>query len=404
MWDILAALLGLAGLALAVKLVAAHRARPRSETAGSTFFQEPFPEDMSLDDVDAGHKTLWADYFRGDGGAIMAKRGLEAQAQAWRGLLAARLELLFSPPPQEERQPDLTLDDVRPSLLQLLGKRNDILKEFETGYAVLASLGDPNIRLSELSRLITDNQRLTGKVLKSVNSPYFGLRGAVDSIPKAVLILGMVNLRTIIYRAHMVQLVDIEDPRLKLFFNQLWEHLAFTSVCCSHVAPAFDQVDPTTLFTMGLLHDIGRFVIATSPLVDRDQDQTLAYDQRFSIEDENDLFGINHSLAGKLLATRWNFPDRIAASLEHHHAPAWTERRSLGLDEATLRHLTALYVADKLAGVFASGSEEPPEPLHPSYHDLVDRKRLEEAVLGPALARDIKKAQEMSLRAARADE
>ncbi|WP_243361041.1 HDOD domain-containing protein [Fundidesulfovibrio terrae] len=404
MWDILAVLLGLTGLALAVKLVMDRRARTRRDKANTPFFQDPHQEDMSLGEVDAGHETMWADYFRGDGGVMVAKRGLDVETEAWREQLSARLELLFSGRPPEERQPELTLDGVRPALLQVLGRRNEILRSFETGYAVLASLGDPNIRLSELSRIITDNPSLSGKVLKCVNSPYFGLRGAVSSIPTAILILGMVNLRNIIYRAHMVQLVDIEDPRLKLFFNQLWEHLTFTSVCCSHVAPAFDGVNPGTLFTMGLLHDIGRFVIATSPLVDRGQDQTLAYDQRFSIEDENELFGINHALAGKLLATRWNFPDRISAGLEHHHSPAWTECQTLGLDSATLRHLTALYVADKLAGVFASGTEEPADPLNISYHHMVDRERLEAAVLSPALARDIKKAQEMALRTARAEE
>jgi len=48
--------------------------------------------------------------------------------------------------------------------------------------------------------------------------------------------------------------------------------------------------------------------------------------------------------------------------------------------------------------VFSCGAEEPVDPLHVSFHSLVDRQRLEKIVLHPALARDIKKAQEMALR------
>ncbi|WP_027192390.1 HDOD domain-containing protein [Fundidesulfovibrio putealis] len=398
MWDNLAAMIGLKGLVLAVKNALDRLAASRQPNTGELSLDSVEWGDMSLKDVDAGHSDLWAEYFHGEGAAIVARQGLEEQVQAWRTGLKERLEILFSATPQFGGADAPPSHVVPPALLKLLARRNNTFKDFETGYATLASLGDPNIRLSELSHIITENKHLTAMLLKCVNSPYFGLRGEVSSIPTAILILGLVNLRNVVYRDHMVKLVDIEDPRLKQFFNQVWEHLTFTSVCCSHVARAFDEVNPTTLFTMGLLHDIGRFVIATSPLVDRDEDQTLAYDLCFSIEDENDLFGINHAEAGRLVAGQLRFPPRIAMAVEHHHAAAWTDRSALGLDLSAQKYLAALFLADKLAGVFSCGAEEPVDPLHVSFHSLVDRQRLEKIVLHPSLARDIKKAQEMALR------
>ncbi|MFP5223679.1 MAG: HDOD domain-containing protein [Acidobacteriota bacterium] len=398
MWDNLAAMMGLKGLVLAVKNALDRLARSRQHPTDDLSIGNIQWGDMSLKDVDAGHTDLWAEYFRGEGAAIVARQGLEEQVQAWRAGLKERLELLFCATRESGGSPEPPAHVIPPALLKLLGRRNNTLKDFETGYATLASLGDPNIRLSELSAIIKDNKRLSAMLLKCVNSPYFGLRGEVDSLPTAILILGMVNLRNVVYRDHMVRLVDIEDPRLKGFFNQVWEHLTFTSVCCTHVARVFDEVDPTTLFTMGLLHDIGRFVIATSPLVDRGEDQTLAYDLCFSIEDENDLFGINHAEAGKVIADQLRFPQRIAMAVEHHHAAAWTHRDALGLDHTAQKYLAALFIADKLSGVFSGGAEEPVDPLHASFHSLVDRQRLEKIVLHPGLSRDIKKAQEMALR------
>lgn len=398
MWENLASMIGLKGLALSVKNFLDKLARSRQPEHGEPTFPNTYYGDMSLKDVDAGHTDLWADYFHGEGAAIVARQGLGEEVEAWRAGLSERLEFLFCGTRQGDCAVGPPVTAVRPAVLKALAKRNSTLKDFETGYAMLASLGDPNIRLSELSNIISSNAQLSAKVLKSVNSPYFGLSGEVDSIPTAILILGLVNLRNVVYRDHLIKLVDIEDVRLKQFFNQIWEHLTLTSVCCSHVAKAFDGVDPSTLWSMGLLHDIGRFVIATSPLVDRDQDQSLAYDQCFSIEDENDLFGINHAVAGKLIATQLRFPERIAVAVEHHHALAWTDRHSIGVDAPTLKYLIALFVADKLSGIFGSGPEEPVEPLHASFHGLVDRARLESAVLNPELAQDVKKAQEMALR------
>lgn len=354
--------------------------------------------DMSLSGVETEHAHIWARYFGGQDQAA-AGRGPDGQVEAWRDALSQRLTLIFDGPESEDRPSPLTLEGVRPALAEALNRRIVGLDGFRTGYALLASLNDPNIRLSDLSRLIMSEPLLSAKVLRCVNSPYFGMRGQVSAVPTAILILGMVNLRNVIYREHVAKLVDMEDPRLTRFFDGLWEHLTITSVCCAHAAKAFDGVEPGALFTMGLLHDIGRFVIATSPLVDRGDDAILAYDQRFTLEDEEDLFGVNHALAGKMVAARWGFAPLVAAGLEHHHAPAFADSVSLGLDTGTLTHLCALFVADKLAGVFAGGEEEPPEPLHFSFQTLVNKKRLEAAVLDPALARDVLKAREMALKA-----
>jgi HD-like signal output (HDOD) protein len=400
MWNVMAIVLGLLGLVLIVKAHKDQRAQTRS---GHSLLKQPFsleigrPE-MSLRDVDLGHADLWDKYFRGEGKAIVSRRGMVQEMDVWREGVETCLERLFADSGQDEQPHTLRLDQVNPRLLRILGQRIRSLKGFETSFLALASLEDPRTTLSDLSRLILSTPLLSDKVLKCANSAYFGMRRGVNSVPMAILILGLVNLKNIIYREHLMHLVDFEDPRLKHFFNQLWEHLTFTSVCCAHLAKAFGGVEPSTLFSMGLVHDVGKFVIATSPLVDRSQDQSLAYDMQFSMEDETDLFGINHALVGKLIAQEWKFPQMASLGLEHHHAPGLTDRMFLGLAAPIPRYLTALFVADKLSRVFSGFKGSDSEPLHSSYHDLVDRRLLDQVAQDPAFFRDIKKAQELTLR------
>ena len=402
MWNILAGVLGLVAVVLIVKVVRDQRART-TNALDTVDVPVSGRENMSLSDVDAGHADLWARYFQGKGGEIVSRQGLPQEMDSWRASLKSCLQQLFSNEDQDHPVEIMRLEQVKPALLRLVGRRIQALKVFETSYLILTSLDDPKIRLNELSQIIMSNPLLSGKLLRCANSAYFGMHSEVKSVPSAILVLGLVNLKNIVYREHMVHLVDLNDPVLRDYFNHLWEHLTLTSVCCSHVARAFDGVEPATLFTMGLLHDIGKFIIATSPLVDRGQDESLAYDQSFSVEDENDLFGINHTLAGKLIAQEWHFPELVAMALEHHHAPGVIDRFSLELDTVAQRYLTALYVADKLASVFSGLPGKCSEPLHYSYHDLVNRQRLEAVITNPALLQDIKKALEMAVRSAAPD-
>lgn len=403
MWNMIAGVLGVVAAGLIVKIAMDQRTRAGEQALkllDLSDLQRP-DADMSLNDVAAGHAALWTRYFQGEGGEIVSRQGLPQEMEAWRQGLKTCLKHLFDNDAQDHPSRPMTLAQVKPELLRLMERRIQALKVFETSYHILASLDDPKIRLSELSQIIMSNPLLSAKILKCANSAYFGLHSEVRSIPSAILILGLVNMKNIVYREQMVHLVDLDDPQLRTYFNQLWEHLTLTSVCCTHVARAFDGVEAGTLFTMGLLHDVGKFIIATSPLVDRAPDESMAYDQSFSVEDEDDLFGIDHTLAGKLIAQEWNFPELVAQGLEHHHAPGQTDRFSLGLGTSAQRHLAALYVADKLAGVFAGLPGKCSESLHYSYNDLVSRKRLEEVINDPALLQDIKKALEMAVRTAR---
>ncbi len=404
MWNIIAIVLGLLSVILMIKILRDQHARnaetPRSEVGIPLHSHE----NMTLSDVDAGHADLWAKYFQGKGHEIMSLRGLPQEMDTWRQGLKTCLSQLFNNTDHVPPAKIMRLEQVKPALLRLMGKRIQALKVFETSYKVLTSLDDPKIRLTELSQTIMNNPLLSGKILHCANSAYFGLHSEVKSVPSAILVLGLVNLKNIAYREHMVHLVDLNDPQLRDYFNQLWEHLTLTSVCCTHVARAFDDVEPGTLFTMGLLHDVGKFIIATSPLVDRGQDESMAYDQSFSVEDENDLFGINHTLAGKLIAQEWHFPELVALALEHHHAPGTVDRFSLNLGASAQRHLTALFIADKLASVFGGMPGNCAEPLRSSYHNLVNKNRLEEVIDDPTLLQDIKKALEMAVRSAKPEE
>jgi HD-like signal output (HDOD) protein len=157
----------------------------------------------------------------------------------------------------------------------------------------------------------------------------------------------------------------------------------------------FDGLNKGTLFTMGLLHDIGKFVIANLPESKQaGQDSKTPSDAKLSIYDEDDFFGVNHAIIGRLACEQWGLPEIIAKTVEMHHAPSFVEIDAIGLDEEYLKYLLALFVADQLAKIFANGENGGLHivPLAHSYHTMVDRKRLEGLFVDSALLSEIKKA------------
>ena len=105
--------------------------------------------------------------------------------------------------------------------------------------------------------------------------------------------------------------------------ESLWEHATFTSICASYIHPLFSGLDRGILFTMGLLHDVGKFVMTgLNPIRQTGEDSIRITPAELSIYDEDELFGINHTVIGRLAFEEWGFSDLMVRMVEVHHAPS----------------------------------------------------------------------------------
>lgn len=341
-------------------------------------------------------KNLPKNVILDDTGMLIPELERPDQSEKIRRRIQEGIEVIFSAKPKEVSQPKKTLElgEIDPKVKEVILKSISHLRDFRTTHQLYNTIDNPNTNMSQLSKLIITDPVLSGRILKVANSAYFGMQQRVNSIGHALMIIGLLNLKNILYQEELLKLLNIKSSIKNDMVEPLWEHATLTSICASYIHPLFSGLDRGVLFTMGLLHDVGKFVMSgLNPIRTTGEDFIRISPSEFSIYDEDELYGINHAVIGRLAFEEWRFSELMVRTVELHHAPSWIEMEALGLDYEHLQYLLILFLSDQVAKLFA-GEEKgifPIHPLNPSYHPFIQRKRLLNLILDSSLFSEIKK-------------
>lgn len=292
------------------------------------------------------------------------------------------LESIFSAglkTPEEHSVP-LKQKNLNPSVMNELIGHISGLKSFHTEQIRLQKIiNDPSVQMPEFSKVVLSDPMLTAKILRMANSSYFGMQQKIDSISHALMILGMQNIKNIIYREGMRRLFQARSPDHVRVVGNLWKHSSITSVCASALHDLFDGLNMGTLFTLGIIHDIGKLILLELPK-SQEQPETFwrNYPFEVSIWEEDKALGFNHEVIGKLALEQWKFSDLMTNVIYMHHAPSYIEADRTGLTDEQLKYVVALFIADQMAKLFTGWQEGSVRayPLLDSYHGLIDRNKL----------------------------
>ncbi|RTL54463.1 MAG: HDOD domain-containing protein [Rhodocyclaceae bacterium] len=202
----------------------------------------------------------------------------------------------------------------------LADKLNDLPPLPVLAMEILGSFDDPQMDVDTLAKHITNDQVLAARALRIANSPFYGLSGRVTSIGDAIVILGFRAVRSLMLSAAMVDSVNRignggGDPRI------FWRHSVAVALFARGLA-RYTGENPDAAFTAGLLHDMGRVVLeACFPDQYRAVFRWLEANDRPLREAERAVLGIDHAMAGALLARKWGLPATIVDAIGRHHAP-----------------------------------------------------------------------------------
>lgn len=185
---------------------------------------------------------------------------------------------------------------------------------------LLAALRHEQTTLEELGELIVLDPVLTAKLLQYCNSVYFSGHEPVSSVPEAV---GRVGFQTIFALVSAVTGGKSFNPPVESGIDgtQLWKHSLTTAFGCKFIAEDIGE-ESNLLFTAGLLHDIGRVVLA--------QAKGAAYGQLFNqalstgadvTEREKAAYGFTHADVGACLMESWKLPALLVQAVRFHHRP-----------------------------------------------------------------------------------
>jgi len=203
---------------------------------------------------------------------------------------------------------------------------------------LVKALDDESAPVEAIAAIISRDVALTADVLKLVNSSFFGPRMRVSKLEMAVTLLGMDTIRGLVLGLQMLKVFDTK--RFPDFsFPKLWEHCLNTAVMARAIAGAEnlapDEQDDS--FIAGMLHDLGKFVMADKLHPAYRQAVAASRGSNTTIDEaERTVLGASHAQAGAYLLGLWGLPDRVLEAVAFHHSPSTL--KSGGMNAAVAVH------------------------------------------------------------------
>ncbi len=198
---------------------------------------------------------------------------------------------------------------------------------------------DDSTTAQDIGKLISRDQVLSAKILRMVNSPFYGFPGRISSVSHAVVLLGFNVVKGLLLSTAVFDSLAKEA-------QSLWEHSLGVAVMSRRLAKDLSLGEPEEVMVAGLLHDLGKVIVSFLAPEDYDTAIIKAREEHCHISvAERAIFGYDHANAAEWVAQAWSLPDRLRETMAHHHHPG----------KARSHHATAAVV--QLADVLARGME-----------------------------------------------
>ncbi len=203
-------------------------------------------------------------------------------------------------------------------------------------------MADSNTTMKQFEDVIKMDPILVVRLLKLVNSPFYGLVQKVDSISRAIAYIGMKNLQTIAVTEALKTIFTDKEETSVFSRKNLWLHCAAVSICSKMVAERIFGINGDDAYLTGILHDFGLIV---EEQVEREaflQMCTQSTSTSTMLEQEQNLFKTDHCEIGYLMTLDWSMPAPIQEAIRDHHT---------SLDDVDPQSLTGiLQISEYLTG------------------------------------------------------
>ncbi|TET37512.1 MAG: HDOD domain-containing protein [Planctomycetota bacterium] len=196
-----------------------------------------------------------------------------------------------------------------PTLPKILDKMNKIA-------------GDPNASADQLGAIITDDPASTSRILRIVNSSFYGLSSRISVVSHAIVILGFNAVKSIVLSSTIFDMFAKAGKQAEFDREEFWKHSIGAGAASRALARRMGVKETEEFFVAGLLHDIGKVIL--------DQHlnavflkilQTVKARNILFLDAEMALLGLNHARIGGWLFKRWDLAPHIVAAVQYHHDP-----------------------------------------------------------------------------------
>jgi putative nucleotidyltransferase with HDIG domain len=199
-------------------------------------------------------------------------------------------------------------------------------------------LNDARSSAMDIANIVSQDPALTARILRIANSPYYGFPSKIDSVSRAITVIGTQDLYQLVLATSVIDVVDqtrIERDMLETF----WRHSLMTGLVARDLARKCDTpvLQVERMFVAGLLHDIGSIVMALRiPELSKVMMRCADKLEMTISQAEQNVFDLDHGMVGAELMANWNLPEMLQQCARHHHEPEDANSHSL---EVAIVHL-----------------------------------------------------------------
>ena len=221
---------------------------------------------------------------------------------------------------------------------------------------------DPNSSTADIAKAVSQDPSFTVRLLKVANSPFYGFSSTIDTVSKAVSVIGTSQIRNLALSMSVAR-TFAGLPNNLVSMDNFWHHSLYCALVARILAKQARKCDPEAVFTAGLLHDIGELIIFNRLPEPAKESLLLVLDQ---VDDlpvylaERQIIGFDHAQVGGELARQWNLPPLLEECIAYHHSVAEAQRYPR---ETALVHLANILAQMAELDTLEPGDVSPIDPL-----------------------------------------
>ncbi|MBI4578478.1 MAG: HDOD domain-containing protein, partial [Planctomycetes bacterium] len=240
-----------------------------------------------------------------------------------------------------------------------LAKIGDIATLPEVTAKIISVVDDPKSTARDLHNIIKNDPALSTKILKVVNSAFYGLPGQVSEIDRAIVLLGLSAVKNIAISASISRLFTSDRISDRFSARDIWKHSVAVAVTMRQFCGVIGKRPfAEEAFLAGLIHDLGLLVERQAfPEQLKEVIRIAGETNRPFCEVEAELIGADHQALGAALAAKWKFPRGLQTILGYHHRIA-----NLADDlrfAATLAYIADVLVCHERIGFHLTADQQP---------------------------------------------
>lgn len=187
---------------------------------------------------------------------------------------------------------------------------------------------NPNSSTADIAKAVSQDPSFTVRLLRVANSPFYGFPSTIDTVSKAVSVIGTSQIRNLALSMSAAS-TFAGLPNNLVSMDNFWHHSLYCALVARILARQARKCDPEALFTAGLLHDIGELIIFNRLPEQAKESLLLVLDQVDDLpvyQAERQIIGFDHAQVGGELARQWGLPPLLEECIAYHHSIAEAKR------------------------------------------------------------------------------